>query len=246
MKLIFYSVLVMLVFSVTTTASMMIPANDNAKENAKAPEKSPVIGENWDLERVDFIHYAKGGNPGKPKPETDSCYKLMGIKWSSLPVEYVINPSNSYGLSEGFVVNAVSASSEAWDVETASNLFGAAIVDYTASYGIQNYKNAIDFGDLGSGIIGITSVWYTRKGKQIVEFDIRLNTDYAWGDAALSSGVMDVQNIATHELGHAVGMNDIYTTACSYVTMYGYSDYNDIGKRTLEQPDITGLRQMYG
>lgn len=246
-KLVFYLFLAILVFSITATASMMIPANDNAKQNAKAPEKSPVIGENWDLERVDFIHYAKGGNPGKPpKPGTDICYKLMGIKWTSLPVDYVINPSNPYGLSQNFVVDTISSSSEVWDVETSSALFSTPDFDYSAVYGKQNYENAIDFGDLGSGIIGITSVWYTRVGKRIVEFDIRLNTDYPWGDATVTSGVMDLQNIATHELGHAVGMNDIYSTSCSYVTMYGYSGYNDIDKRTLEQPDITGLQKMYG
>jgi len=30
------------------------------------------------------------------------------------------------------------------------------------------------------------------------------------------------------------------------VTMYGYSDYGEIIKRTLEQPDITGLQTLYG
>ncbi len=63
-------VITTLVFSVTATASMIIPANDEAKKNAKAPEKSPVITETesgeWDLERVDFIHYAKPSNPAKP------------------------------------------------------------------------------------------------------------------------------------------------------------------------------------
>jgi predicted Zn-dependent protease len=57
---------------------------------------------------------------------------------------------------------------------------------------------------------------------------------------------MDLQNIATHEFGHAVGLGDIYDTACSSVTMYGYSDYGDTVKRTLETPDITGLRTLYG
>jgi len=30
------------------------------------------------------------------------------------------------------------------------------------------------------------------------------------------------------------------------VTMYGYSNYGETSKRTLEQPDITGLQSMYG
>lgn len=247
MKKIISILAILVLIASAATASMMIPANERAKEKAKAPEKSPVIGENWDLERVDFIHYAKPSKPGKPAPSQPSCYKLMGIKWKSLPVDYIINPTNPDGLTEDFVTTTIAASAETWDSATASNLFNAPSVDYTAEYGVQNYKNAIVFGDYPeTGVIGVTSIWYTRKGKQIVEFDMILDTDYVWGDASLDPLVMDLENIATHELGHAVGLDDIYTDACSAVTMYGYSDNGETSKRSLEQPDIAGLQAMYG
>ena len=51
-KLIIVFLITILLVPTIALASMLIPANDKAKENAKAPEKSPVIGENWDLERV--------------------------------------------------------------------------------------------------------------------------------------------------------------------------------------------------
>ncbi len=234
-----------LVFSVMAAASMMIPANDRAKENAKAPEKSPVIGENWDLERVDFIHYAKPANPGNTKTET--CYKLLGVKWNNLPVSYVINPTNS-GLPETFVTIVISTSAETWDSATSKELINDVYaVDYSAQYGVQNFKNAIAFGDYpDNNVIAVTSVWFTRVGKQIVEFDQLYNTRFSWGDAAINPAVMDLQNIATHELGHGVGLGDIYSTTCSAVTMYGYSTNGETSKRTLEQPDITGLQKMYG
>ena len=57
---------------------------------------------------------------------------------------------------------------------------------------------------------------------------------------------MDLENIATHELGHTLGLGDIYTDACQVVTMYGYSGTGDIEKRSLEQPDINGLQTLYG
>ena len=121
MKLIVCLITFLLVFSSFAVGSMMIPANENAKRNARAPEKSPVIGENWDLERVDFIHYAKGGNkPDKPpKGGKDVCYKLMGVKWKGLPVDYVINPTGDFN-----IVNASSISAETWDGATSSDLFG--------------------------------------------------------------------------------------------------------------------------
>lgn len=232
-------------------ASMIIPVNEKAKENGKAIENSPVITETetgeWQLDRVDFIHYAKPENPGKT-PKTGTCYKLMGVKWSSVPVNYVINPSNSQGLDENFVTSAISTSAETWDAATSSELFNNDYsVNYSIVYGVQDYKNAIDFGDyLDDNVIAVTSVWYTRVGKRIVEFDQRYNTRFSWGDADVNSSLMDLQNIATHELGHGVGLDDIYSSSCSQVTMYGYSTEGETSKRTLEQPDITGLQNMYG
>ena len=243
-------VITTLVFSVTAVASMMIPANDKAKENAKAAENSSVItiGQDgdWWLDRVDFIHYAKPENPGKAKTET--CYKLLGVKWNSLPVNYVINPTNPQGLSEQSVTSAISTSAETWDSATSKELINDVYtVNYSAQYGVQNFKNAIAFGDYpNDNVIAVTSVWYTRIGKQIVEFDQLYNTRFAWGDAEVDKAKMDLQNIATHELGHGVGLGDLYSTTCSTVTMYGYSSYGETQKRTLEQPDITGLQKMYG
>ena len=241
-------VLAMLLLS-SFAAAMLIPANDKARENAKAPGHSPVIEETpageWDLERFDFIHYAKPVSPSKPG--TDTCYKLMGVKWAALPVSYAVNPSNSQGLSEEFVLGTLSASSEAWDAATSSELLNAPSVDYTAQYGVQDYQNAVAFGDYSdSNVIGVTTVWYTRVGKRIVEFDMLFNTRFQWGDASLNPALMDLQNIATHEFGHSVGMSDIYSASCTAVTMYGYSNNCDIAKRTLEQPDAAGLQKMYG
>ncbi len=172
----------------------------------------------------------------------------MGVKWPSLPVSYAINPTNPQGLAEEVVIPTIAASAETWDAATSRELFSDAYtVDYAAQYGVQNYQNAIAFGPYSqSGVIAVTSVWYTRIGKRIVEFDMLFNTAYLWGDATLDPSVMDLANIAVHELGHSVGLADIYTSTCGAVTMYGYSGYGETSKRTLEQPDITGLQQMYG
>jgi len=237
---------VLMLLSFTAAASMIIPSNDNAKENAKAPEKSPVIGDLWGIERVDFIHYAKPVAPAKPG--ADACYKLMGVKWLSFPVSYAINPTNPQQLDEQFILSSMSTAAETWDIATSKELFNDAYaIDYSAVYGIRDYKNSIVFGDYGNNnVIAVTSVWYSRVGKQIVEFDQLYNTRFTWGDAAIDPSLMDLQNIAAHELGHAVGLSDLYTNSCTAVTMYGYSNNGDIAKRTLEQPDITGLQKMYG
>lgn len=285
-------VIALLVTAVTVMASMLIPVADQAKENARAPEKSSAIAEteagNWDLEKVDFIHYAKPEKPPKG-PKAGKCNKMLGVKWKSLPVGYVVNPTNPDNLSVDFVGRAISTSSETWDAATSSELFwDLNIIDYNAQYGIQDSKNAIVFGDYpDENVIAVTSVWFTRRGRQIVEFDILFDTDFRWGDATnppteeictaweskciewnpsnltgppsclkweevctnwttITLEVMDLQNIATHEFGHGVGLDDVYRSACSEVTMYGYSEYGEIKKRTLEQPDTAGIQRLYG
>ena len=241
-------------------AGMLIPAADTAKKMGAA-DASPVIektaaGE-WELkapglEKIEFIHWKK--NFAKPSgakgPKQPACYKFLTptkIKWTSLPVSYKINPNNHQGLDEIFVKNAISTSAETWDAATGKELMNDAYtVDYTAAYGVQDYKNAITFGDYPTaGVIAVTSVWYNPTTKAIVEFDIMFNTDWTWGDAIVDTSTMDLQNIATHEFGHGVGLADVYDSACSAVTMYGYSDYGEIIKRTLENPDITGLLKLY-
>ncbi len=218
----------------------------SAKESKNAP-----------LEKVTFIHYKRDFDKnGKidfaatndtTTTSSAPCYKLVGIKWPSLPVSYIINPSNSEGLSSKFVTYAISKSAETWDAATARELFyNTYSIDYSAKFGVQNYKNVIAFGNYSNNnIIAVTTVWYTKTAKQIVEFDMLFNSYYNWGNATSNSNLMDLQNIATHEFGHSIGLSDLYNT-CTSETMYGYSKAGETKKRTLNPGDIAGLRSIYG
>ena len=172
------------------------------------------------------------------------------LKWGELSVSYVINPTNPDELSEVFVASAISAGVEKWDNWTGAELFNDSYeIDNTATYGIQDYVNAIAWDDYPTvGVIGVTTIWYSPATKTIVEFDVMFDIDWPWGDATNpeTPDVMDLQNIAIHELGHGVGLADVYDEACSAVTMYGYSDYGETQKRTLADPDIIGIQALYG
>ena len=109
-------------------------------------------------------------------------------------------------------------------------------------------KNVAGFGPYSqSNVIAVTTVWGYFSGptqwKEIVEWDMLFNTNFKWG--ITSSDAMDIQNIGTHEMGHSAGLGDLYTTSCSIETMYGYSGYGEITKRTLETGDIAGIKSLY-
>lgn len=216
-----------------------------------------------DIEQVIFIHFAKGS--AKPPTTEKGYYKLIGAKWQTFPVKLEVNPSGS-GLDEDFVRKAIGMAAEEWDsgaysrsediawYGVAPDLFADTIIITNKSYDDLAWTsdkldgcNTIVWGNYSTpGVIAITILWYNRATKAIIEFDIVLDTDYEWGDAALNPEVMDLQNIATHELGHGIGLGDVYQPAAYQETMYGYSYKGEICKRDLYIGDKTGVTKLYG
>ncbi|MCK5560035.1 MAG: hypothetical protein KAJ51_05555 [Thermoplasmata archaeon] len=102
-------VTVLVFLSFTVASSVVAPGNGKKKDD---DENEP------DILRVDIIHYAednaKPEKPGKPpkEPKQESCFKLNRVKWKSTPVDYEINPTNTEGLTDAFVMSAISAASE--------------------------------------------------------------------------------------------------------------------------------------
>ena len=248
---------------VSRNSATAIPSLGAVMLPDKAIDNFPI------LERITFIHYKKGfAKPGtecgngicEPGENARKCPQDCG--GGDLP------QSGCYGfLEKGFKIKStkdlvihptlnaltiVDSLSE-WDYHTSTELFGGHTVDETANWDgdVPDGRNEFSYGNYPEqGVIAVAVVWGYFSGppwaREIIEFDVLFDTDYDWGDASQNPSLMDLENIAVHEIGHGLGLKDIYENTCSEVTMYGYSDYGEIKKRSIEQPDIIGLQELYG
>lgn len=61
----------------------------------------------------------------------------------------------------------------------------------------------------------------------------------------ISAGFFSLENIATHEFGHWVFLQDISKSGCREVTMYYQAGPEEVNKETLEGADVEGLYWAY-
>jgi len=202
-----------------------------------------------------YVHkednFAKPSWAGKPDKGDPEGFEVMlrGYKWKDTPINYVIDAQGS-GITNVVFGSAISDAAAEWDSYTSTDLFGSYSIVTDATF--DDEQNELDgrneflFGDLDTNIIAVCVTWFTRVGRQIFEFDIMFNTDYTWGDATSVSSVMDLQNIATHEIGHGLGLADLTDVEWELNTMFGFAGAGEIKKRTLEPGDIAGIQKLYG
>ena len=190
----------------------------------------------------------KGGTGGGEK-----CYTVLAksAEWKTVE-NYIVDPTNNRGLSSTFVKDTFAASLASWNNDSPRTIFGTEVtgvvdgIDTVSTDG----KNEIMFGSISDpGVIAVTITWGIFGGppqaRELVEWDAFFDeVDFDWGDADIDSGVMDLQNIATHEFGHAAGLGHPADT-CADETMYAFAALDETQKRSLNAGDIAGINDLY-
>lgn len=219
------------------------------------------------LVRERFVDYPRerpgpeaqaGGRTQCQLPASDLCtdWKDGRLRWAEPTVGYRVNTS---GAPTG-AVTAVRAGFDAWEDEAKSSAVAAVYpgdrsqIDYeyqgasSARGAALDGSNVVSFANLSSscsGCLAVTTYWYYLGTRQLAEFDITMNTAYAWSTTGAADRY-DVQNVVTHEAGHTLVLGDLYKAGDAALTMYGYAGAGETAKRDLGAGDVLGLRKAYG
>ena len=220
------------------------------------PANKPITPK--DIKEMTFVHFAKPESPPgqdkknpDPDPEPEDIYKLIGTYLSNTATYYV----NTSGAPDG-ALEEIQSSFETWDDVVPAELFSYG-GDSTASGRKLDGHNTVSWAKIApKSTIAIATFWYYSDGNpetfdEIAEFDIVFNSFLDWGIDPDGEGdeffidAFDIRNIATHEVGHIVGLADLYDGSHYYLTMYGYGSLGETIKISLEDGDIAGAQLIY-
>jgi hypothetical protein len=172
------------------------------------------------------------------------AYVTNGVRWNQTPVPYYVNPAN-LDLPTNVIVPAMQAGADSWALQsTAAFAFtfsGTSTQTANTNDGINLvlFRNA----EMGSAI-ATTYSWYTNNSR-LIDTDIVFwdgGFQFFTGTTGCSNGFY-IEDIATHEFGHALGLG--HSTSAS-ATMFPSTSYCNTANRSLDADDVAGVEQIYG
>lgn len=164
---------------------------------------------------------------------------------------YHLNPSSVPSSVGGTNLPTITSNSfNAWSSATSSKVNftrGANTIMNRQSY---DGRNIVAFNRISGTALGITYVRYYTSNGLVVDVDTIMNKKYPWSwsnsSMCADPASYDAQNILTHEIGHWMGLDDMYDEAnYKYASMYGYGSKGEVLKNTLTEGDIDGVNAIY-
>ncbi|MGA7120689.1 MAG: matrixin family metalloprotease [Polyangiaceae bacterium] len=189
------------------------------------------------------------------------------LHWSSARVSYVIDPSVEEHVSGGAA--AAASAVGGWSRAGNGPVLSTSVGPGGAKPGLDG-QNSVIFAPDGFAPAGqalaVTVTSYDDSSGEIVDSDIVINGSYAFAvlnpsahaatgakpistdgssndDDSLRAVPFDLVHVASHEVGHTLGLADEKDDSSSL--MYGYTMPEDATVRTPTSDDVQGLDALY-
>ena len=174
---------------------------------------------------------------------TAYSYLASGVKWRTFPVTFAIDAANSH-----VDINAAkTAVRKAFAAIDALNQPAGIFFQETSNYAASKIKFTWKFIDGPYRQLGYTTFSYRTDTKALTSATVTLDSGDKYFISPTercggSGSLFDIQNIATHEIGHAINLGYVSDRLQS---MYPSSLAGETLKRTLGNGDIRGISNLY-
>jgi len=162
--------------------------------------------------------------------------------WAAASATFLVNPHNA-DVADADAEAALQAAMDVWNTQGASNFhysYGGRVADTTTG---NDGRNVIIFRNASSGsALATTYSWWS--GNSLIDADVVFwdgGFTFFTGTSGCSGGAY-IEDVATHELGHALGLSH---SNVSDATMYPSISYCSQEFRTLAADDIAGVQSLY-
>ena len=238
-----------LVFKLTVTDGNY-KASDTVRITVTQQDTGNNKGDNNKIRTLTIID--TGEQPSKNQfSASDVCgagtfaysYLVSGVKWRTFPVTFAIDATNSH-----MDINAAKrAVREAFYALDGVNQPPGVFFQETSNYAAAKIKFTWKYIDGPFKQIGFTTISYRTDTKALTAATVTLDS----GDKYFVSPIercggsgdrFDVQNIATHEIAHAINLGHV---SDRLQTMYPSSLAGETLKRTFGNGDYRGMSNLY-
>jgi len=170
-------------------------------------------------------------------------YLVSGVKWRTFPVTFAIDAANSH-----IDINAAkTAVRKAFAAIDALNQPAGTFCQEPLNYAAAKIKFTWKYIDGLYNKLGYTTFSYRTDTKALTSATVTLDSGDKYFISPTercggSGSLFDIQNIATHEIGHAINLGHVSDKLQS---MYPSSLAGETLKRTLGNGDIRGISNLY-
>jgi hypothetical protein len=180
-----------------------------------------------------------------PADSVTAQFVTGGFKWLAGTASWGYNGTGAPSGVAGTAVGAIQAAAATWGQQGAAFAFSGGSPSSAgtgACGGGTDGNNTVGWANQSGSVLAVTCSWYGSGNpfNPAVEFDMQIDPEWTWTTGS-PIGV-DLQSVALHELGHALGLN--HSGDGSAVMFASYTQGSS--KRAPAQDDIDGELAIYG